>query len=392
MGSGVTSNFNQSNSWVMRMRVGYLTYDNANYGFHVLAGQAWSLATGNTSGINPRKENIPLTIDHSYVVGFDFTRNWQLRLVQDFGPMFAVGVSIENPAEIVFTGTGGVGSGGTVNGLVVNFANAGTTNLGTGALFNTFTPDHAPDIIGKAAFDPGWAHFEVFGIQRFFTDNVFACNVVTPAGACGGNSTGAAGLKNSTGEGIGGSVLWPILPGLLDVTASTLYGKGVGRYGASQLPDVAVGPDGSLRPIKAWHGLAGVVLHPWVGTDIYAYGGFEKEDPMFFTAMGGAQLGLGNPALSNGGCAAPVVGNFNGAGGLQCAAANNNRIVTDFTVGIWQNLYNGDVGRVATGLQYEYIRRKSFDFFDGLANIGSLSTSDNVFYTSLRWYPKYPTF
>ena len=41
----------------------------------------------------PRKENIPLTIDHSRVVGADYTPNWQLRV---FGSWQSFGLSIEN--------------------------------------------------------------------------------------------------------------------------------------------------------------------------------------------------------------------------------------------------------------------------------------------------------
>jgi len=29
-----------------------------------------------------------------------------------------------------------------------------------------------------------------------------------------------------------------------------MYGRGIGRYGAGQLSDVVVGPDGSLSPIR----------------------------------------------------------------------------------------------------------------------------------------------
>ena len=55
-GVGVTSNFNQSNSWSPRLRHAYFTYDNNDSGFHFLAGQSWSLVTQNTVGIVPRKE------------------------------------------------------------------------------------------------------------------------------------------------------------------------------------------------------------------------------------------------------------------------------------------------------------------------------------------------
>src|SRR5712671_249122 len=186
LGIGAGSNFTQTNSWVPRLRHGYFTYDNTDWGFHFLAGQSWSLLTQNTSGITPRKENIPLTIEANYVAGFDFTRNWQIRLVKDFGPMFAIGLSLENPAEQVYASTGAIANGGSLNGLIVNWANAGNSFLGSGAFANNFNTETAPDIIGKVAFDPGWGHYEAFGIVRFFTDSVFICNplLVPASGVC----------------------------------------------------------------------------------------------------------------------------------------------------------------------------------------------------------------
>ena len=84
LGVGTTSNYNQSNSWAPRLRQAFFDYDNSFTGFHFLAGQAWSLLTQNQVGITQLKENIPLTIDASYVVGFNYTRNWQLRFVEQF--------------------------------------------------------------------------------------------------------------------------------------------------------------------------------------------------------------------------------------------------------------------------------------------------------------------
>ena len=104
LGVGTTSNYNQSNSWAARLRHAYFTYDNTGWGFHFLGGQTWSLLTQNQVGITPRKENIPLTIDANYVVGFNYTRQWQLRFVGDVAPGIALGVSVENPAT-VFGGT-----------------------------------------------------------------------------------------------------------------------------------------------------------------------------------------------------------------------------------------------------------------------------------------------
>ena len=121
----------------------------------------------------------------------------------------------------------------------------GGSNVGAGCFLNgvSVTTDQAPDIIVKAAWDPGWGHYELFGIQRFFTDNTF-CSSAIPTG-CTVNTTDT---KTSYGTGVGGSVLLPAIPKYLDLQASIMYGRGIGRYGSGQLPDVTIAADGSLAP------------------------------------------------------------------------------------------------------------------------------------------------
>jgi hypothetical protein len=258
--------------------------------------------------------------------------------------------------------------------------------------------DKVPDFVEKVAFDPGWAHFEVFGLQRFFTDNVFTCST-GPCPVPFNATAGSASEKTTTGAGIGGSFLWPIIPSFLDVSGMAMTGQGIGRYLAGNLSDVVVGPDGAMRPIKEVSAMGGVVLHPWTGLDIYAYGGFEQESANFYTgntAAGSplalapnAALGLGNPGVSNAGCNITTAASFSG-GASGCGG--NTRTLTDVTVGAWQNLYNGDMGRFATGIQWQMIDRK---LFNGAALGGGLTaphTTDNIIMTSIRWYPKYPTF
>jgi hypothetical protein len=419
LGVGVTSNYNQSNSWAPRLRQGYFTYDNADWGFHFLGGQAWSLLTQNTIGITPRKENVPLTIEANYVAGFDYTRNWQLRVVQDWGTWASFGVSVEAPAELVYSSAGAVPNGGIVNQTIVNFTDPGNSFLGSGAFANNFTSDVAPDIIGKAAFDPGWGHYEVFGLARFFNDGIFHCAAagLAPTGVCStstaapafpGQVPGTQGEHTTTGGGVGGSVLLPILPKFLDVQASTMYGRGIGRYGASNLSDVVVGPDGTLVPLTAWHGLVGGVLHPWAGLDIYAYAGLERTNDKLFNvnpassgALGGI-IGYGNPFATNGGCNIVNAVSYSTTPASfatsNCAAVN--KTVSSVTVGLWQDLYKGPMGRVAAGLEWELIHRDSFasNVTPGIIAAaglpattipfsGPVSVNDNVIMTSLRWYP-----
>jgi hypothetical protein len=388
LGTGVTSNYNQSNSWDLRLRQAFLTYDNSDWGFHLMAGQGWSMLTQNTVGITPRKENVPLTIESNYVAGFNYTRNWQIRLVKDFGPMFWAGLSLENPAEQVYASSGAVANNGSLNGVIVNWANPGNTFLGSGGFANNFNTETAPDIIGKLAFDPGWGHFEAVGLVRFFTDNVLTCTPATvPAsGVC--PTTAANVLSQNSqitvGEGVGGSVLLPVVPKFLDVQGSVLYGKGIGRYGASQLSDVVVASDGTLSPIKALHAMVGAVAHPWAGLDISGYAGMERADTnLFASAAAPGVTGFGSPNVLNTGCGTITGAAFATPAVTNCTAINKE--VDMVAVGFWQNLLKGSYGRVAAGMQYEYIVRKSFETIPG--NGGAVSTNDNVFLTSLRYYP-----
>jgi hypothetical protein len=372
LGVATNSNYTETNSWAMRLRHGYVTYDNTAWGFHLLAGQSWSLLTQNTIGITPRKENIPLTIEADYIDGFNYTRGWQVRLVKDFGQKVWLGVSVETPATV----DAGVPGGATlVNGLEINAVNTATSGfLQTVAV----TTDHVPDVIEKAAFDPGWGHYELFGIERWFSDNTF-CAVSAPTGC----AVGTTSAKTSFGGGVGGSVLLPLIPKYLDVQASVMYGRGIGRYGAGQLPDVTIAPDGSLAPLTVLHTMVGLVGHPSENLDLYAYGGIEQANAKFFTA-GGTAFGYGNPLFDNSGCNITTAASFAAPAPATIPASciANNRRLTDGTVGFWYNLYKGSFGRVATGAEYEYIRREAFN---GIG--GAPSTANHIILTSLRYYP-----
>jgi hypothetical protein len=388
------SNYTETNAWPMRLRQANITYDNSGWGFHFLAGQAWSLLTQNQVGITPRRENIPLTIDANYVVGFNYDRGWQIRAVQELAPGVAFGVSIENPAAIVGastatapTGVGGafasggiIGftSGGVLNGIEVNFANI----AGGGGFLNgvSVTTDQIPDIIEKAAFDPGWGHYEIFGLQRFFTDHTLTC-VAGPCVAGSTAMTGSTTTHTSFGASVGGSVLLPLIPKYLDFTGNILYGRGIGRYGAGQLPDVTIAADGSLTPLVGLAAMVGLIAHPYDGLDVYAYAGMEQVSASFFN-VGTSLFGFGNPGFSNVGCTIVTPASFGGATPGNCIG--NNRRLSDVTVGFWQNVYKGNYGRVAVGAQYAYIKR---EVFEGIG--GAPSTDDNIILTSIRYYPSF---
>src|ERR1700722_19237776 len=100
LGASTDANNRESNSFTPRIRQVFGEYDNDIYRFHVAAGQAWSFLTQNRVGLLPNSENIPLTIDAQYVVGFDWLRNPQIRFVQQLSDIAWVGVSVEQPAAV----------------------------------------------------------------------------------------------------------------------------------------------------------------------------------------------------------------------------------------------------------------------------------------------------
>jgi hypothetical protein len=379
LGASTDANNRESNSFTPRIRQVYGEYDNDIYHFHVAAGQAWSLMTQNRTGMLPSSENIPLTIDAQYVVGFDWLRNPQVRFVQEWNNIASFGLSIEQPAT-VFPGSP---SAATVSPAAPIVTSINNTCTGASHLNATTTcsNDIAPDIIEKVALDPGFGHYELLGLQRWFTDE-----------------TANAGIPNSWsqqvtfGWGAGGSALLPVIPKMLDLQGSVLYGQGIGRYTASQLPDAVIGPNGALTPVTALSFLVGAVAHPFTGNDIYAYYGQDQTYANAWT-VAGTQGGWGNPNFVNNGCVnqnltGGTLGAFNTPiAGFTCTF--DVQKAQEFTIGVWQDIYKGDIGRVRAGAQYEYVRLTAFPGIPtgaGTPNQG-LTVDNNIAFFSLRYYP-----
>ena len=391
LGAAQTANLNQSDSFNLRIRHLYLTVDDDYWGAHLLAGHAFTLATMNVTGIIPRTENTPMTIEDQYVPGFVWDRQDQIRVVKDFDKKLWFALSVEQPAT-TFSGTAPTVPTviSVLPGVITPPAGQGTV-VG-GSLYNSINNlslNQMPDIIGKAAWDADifdrTIHMEVFGIFRNFVDRT----VLPPFGA---NSFQTFGIpnhnNNTTGGGVGGSILVPVIPKVLDAQFSGITGHGIGRYGAGQLADVTFNPNGTLSAIQETMFLAGLVWHPWAGLDIYAYAGEEYEHPDFgWTPFGTANfVGLGNPAFNNSGCAVE----------LSTVCSGNVQKVKSITGGFWQDIYKGPFGRLTGGLEYMFVKKYGFTGFGiSPANAGGFaegvgfkpSRSENMFFTSLRYYP-----
>jgi hypothetical protein len=374
-----TANSNESNSYNPRIRVVYGTMDWDDSGWHFLGGQNWSLVTLNSKGITPRNEVAPPQIDAQYIPGFAWARQPQFRITKDLDDkQIWVAASLENP-QTTFTGTAGnqlptgvsvldlVGGNGTINPAPVGSAAFSGFNA-----VNTTSLNKIPDVVGKIAFEPniGGArplHVEAFGIYREFYDQV----TVTAANTLG--LTPGISEKTETGGGWGGSITATVVPKILDLQASFMTGKGIGRYGSAQLSDATLNFNGEVAPIKETMFLVGGTAHVTPKVDLYLFGGQERESAQI-SSVGASNFGFGNltnAVFTSAGCTT--------VGGA-CSATV--RSVAQITGGIWDKAFTGSFGQIRLGLQY------SHTWLDAFSGGGyTPKTSEDMVFTSFRYYP-----
>jgi hypothetical protein len=348
LSAGVTSNSRESNSYTLRMRHFYGLAENTDTGWYLLAGQNWSLATLYTQGLVPKKENAPMTIDAQYVAGFNWTRNPQLRIVKEFGKVAALGLSFESPQAVIYTGP-------NAPSALVNQAGGSLENSTT-----SYSLDFVPDTIVKLAVDPGYGHFEIYGMARGFRDRF-------PNNGTGSNFT-------TWGEAGGAGIELP-LGKPLTFQISGLAGNGIGRYGSAQLPDVTVKPNGAFATIPAVEALAGFVLKPDPRWTIYLYGGMEQaRRTSFLNAAGTTGYGYGSALYNNSGCDSLT--------GTASTCVANTRSIQQIAAGFWWKYYQGEIGNLQFGLQGSYTKRNTFT---GIG--GDPSTDMSMVFVSFRYYP-----
>jgi hypothetical protein len=374
LGTGTSSNNNQSNSYVLRQRQIWGRGETAG-GFSVTGGQMWSLVTEDAKGDDPRTEIQPLTVDPQYLVGYSWTRQPGIRFEQRFGDYntgaFTIAASAEQAQITSFTASGsiptnfffgGIGQNGGLYNAAGNVT-AGNT-AGTGAI-STYANNVAPDVIVKAAFDEPWMHFEVGGIGRFLRNEFFP--VLTVAGTASAPTyTYGTTLETNTAKagGIFGSLRVKPMP-LFEVAVQAMAGTGVGRYGSSQLADATLKPNETLEPIRNYHGLFSLVLHPSKNWDFFTYYGGEYDQRTVYdvvTPTGNALIGYGPRNLSDTGCynLPAVSGNSSGTAGSISATSCSSptRYIQEAMGGfIWRIVNSPTYGRLQYEATYSYIQR-----------------------------------
>jgi hypothetical protein len=404
LSAGVSANNNQSNSYSLRQRqaFGQAAFDN---GFTFTGGQMWSLVTETKHGVDNRSEALPMTIDAAYTSGFSWARQYGLRLSKNFGNKVWFAVSMENPQATISThgnasnflvGSAGAG-GGVYNGAVTNC----TTSINSsGAAVTTCSPaasyafNPSPDIIAKVVFEPGFGHYEIFGVYSRFRDRVFPCEDQLATTVCGSSSTpgpnaSAAYNSSKNGGGVGANARWSFANKRIDFGLHGFGGSGIGRYGAAGLADASVRADGTLDLIRNYQGLTTLEWHgPKV--DVYLNAGAEYNSrAASFDPVTLKTVGYGSPSFSNTGCyteTGPGAGGFLPGGLSSCTA--DTRVLIEGTAGFWIKLYDGskekvNKGRVQFGPQFSYVTRNTWS---GASSPNEPHGIDGMLFTSFRYY------
>jgi len=353
-GAAPTANELESNSFNPRARQLWAQLQ-FNNGLSLAGGQTWSLLTTYRKGIELRQEMVPITIDLQYVPGYNWARQWSFRVTKNFHKNMWAALAVENPETSLSVTNPPAGIFG------FNTSTNATSPSSVFTLSNTpgangISTDIAPDLIGKLVFEPGWGHFEVKAIGRFFRDRFNGSNNYTAGG----------------GGGIG-----IVLPATkkLDVIFEGLAGNGIGRYASGLGPDVTVRPDATIVPLRTLQTMAGLEWHPTSRWDWYVYGGDEYYSRTSYTNATGQPVGYGSPLNNNSGCQVESP-----TATQPCQAQT--RSLWQLQPGFWYRFYKGSAGTVAMGMSYSYTNRSTWAGLEGLQHKGV----ENIVMTSFRYY------
>ncbi|HEX8925685.1 MAG TPA: hypothetical protein VF786_07820, partial [Terriglobales bacterium] len=341
-----------------------------NSGWTITGGQMWSLVTETKKGVDNRTEATPMTIDAQYNVGFSFARQYGLRVAKNIHNKVWLAAAVEN-SQTTFSARNAAAN--------FDFGQAGTG----GGLYNStanYSYNKTPDFIVKAAFEPGFGHYEVFGIASIFRDRVYPnyASTTLPKGS-------GAYTDSSVGGGIGANARVSLLQKKLDIGAHFLGGNGVGRYGNSGLPDVTVRPNGTLAKLRAAQALGTIEWHE-KKIDIYGNAGVEYVGRYYDPAT---KIGYGVPTLATYGCTVEVApsGNSGFAPGSPANCNADTRNLIEGSIGFWYKLYNGPKGRLQFGPQYSYLVRNTWAGAGATAGTSAQPHAiENMFFTSFRYY------
>lgn len=357
--------FVTSNSDTFRMR--NIFVDARHGAFEVLGGQDWSMLTPNRVGLSPLPSDIFYTqnMDTNYQAGLVWARQTQFRFIAHPSDDFAIGLSLENPQQY-----GGGSGGGSViavppayASLLANnaqiFNNVSVTT--TPSLYGgTNTPNVAPDIIGKAAYDAhlgdSLLHFELGGLISNFKVEEGSGTVAAPF-----HSNSATGYAGEFNMNLGFTKNFRLIENLF-------WGEGNGRYIFGLAPDFIVTAKGALSPIHSGSTVDGFEVNLGKKTLLsLLYGGVYIDRDVTVVPTVGAKGAITFTPY-----------------GYGYVGSNQNRAIQEGTVDLVQTLWGStSYGKLSLIIQYSYLNRNPWYYNPGTGAPKEGHT--NMGYVDLRY-------
>lgn len=333
---GVTAaNDVKSNSFSPRQRQLWIRADTAR-GWSFTGGQMWSLMVRNKMGMSTGdEESAPGDlIEGSFILGHVWERQAGFRLTKNFANKVWVGFSVENPETTYSTTNAPVDMFGLNDSANATSPSGDAITYVPGVSYGMAT-SLAPDLIAKVAVEPGWGHYELKGIYRYFRTRHDGTNYT------------------AYGAGLGWSTKMPLTK-KLDFITEGLVGAGIGRYGSGGGPDITLHPDGSPVPVKSLQVSAGFEYRPTKKLSTFAYEGNEYYQRANYINSNGLAVGYGSPLASNLYCSVEVLPPN------QQACMAQNRDLNQVIGGFWYRLFRGPYGTLQYGANYEWVRRNTW--------------------------------
>jgi hypothetical protein len=348
-----------SNSNSLRMRLYWIDYKRGK--LEIFGGQSWSFLTPNRNGLSALPGDLfyGQEMDTNYLLGLTWARQPAFRVILHPTNNWALGVSLENPEQTIPSSVSL--PAGTANEGLQFDTNSGNTSNSI-AVNNPNTPNLAPDVIAKSAFDFGpeghHVHFDVAGLFRTFK----ALNVIQS-----GSSLTAANTVTNTihGGGVEAGLNVELIKNFRFI-ATGFWSYAGGRYIASTGgPDVIIRPDGTLSGVHSGSGI----------------GGFEWQvnpKTMFYGYYSAAYFGKNVNGVTN--TATPPVTTYTGYG-YPGSSNTADRYLYEPTFGVIQTFWrNPNYGDLKVITQYSYVSRTPWNI-----GTGPSTAHTSMVYIDLRY-------